>query len=120
VPKTVQLTFGGQAFDVPLENECFLYITDGHIAGQRPRIKWACHAPGNTPCEISLTENTQVTLGVFSGRPNPSWTLTPAQDTELRQRLDALTLTEQPFPFDERNFCAQPDVYIIETLLIQR
>lgn len=43
----------------------------------------------------------QVTLGIFSGRPNPSWTLTPAQDAELRQRLDALAVTEQPFPYDE-------------------
>ena len=270
VPDTVQLTLGGQGFDAPLENESFLYVTEGHIAGQRPQIRWTCDSPGGTPCGISLrtdeplpgleplvfggeirsdelmldsltgkripftigrdstdpfaparlylpanvyfnqrwrvvappsaewnvsvhllnaagelvlqsdvavdwpaqpcpddeynpeectittkhewqfpadfpaglytitvglydpqtgvrapvtsppgatspvalgqvqvisdepsTENTQVTLGVFSGRPNPSWTLTPAQDAELRQRLDALTLTDQLFPFDE-------------------
>jgi len=271
VPETVQLIFDGQAIDAPLENESFLYVTDGHIAGQRPWIRWACDSPGGAPCGISLrtdeplpgpeplvfageirsdeltldsltgkripftigqrdpmdpfapgqlylpanvyfnqrwrvvaspsadwnvsiyllnaadklvlqsdvavdwpaqpcpedeynpeeciitTEhewrfpadflpglytiavglydpqtgvfapvtsppgatspvalgqvqvmsnepsagNTQVALGIFSGRPNPSWTLTPVQDAELRQRLDALTLTDQPFPFDE-------------------
>jgi hypothetical protein len=39
----------------------------------------------------------QVTLGVFSGRPDPTWTLIPAQTIELRQRLAALPLTDQPF-----------------------
>jgi len=271
VPDTVQLTLDGQEFDAPLENESFLYVTEGHIAGQRPQIRWTCDSPGGAPCGISLrtdeplpepepltfggeirsdeltldsltgkripftigqrdstdplapgqlylpsnvyfdlrwrvvappsadwnvfvhllnaadelvlqsdvavdwpaqpcpddeydpkeciittghewqfpadfpaglytitvglydprtgvrapvtsppgatspvalgqvqvmssepsAENTQVALGIFSGRPNPSWTLTPAQDAELRQRLDALTLTDQPFPYAE-------------------
>ena len=39
----------------------------------------------------------RVTLGIFSGRPDPTWTLTPAQTIELRQRLAALPLTDQPF-----------------------
>ena len=35
-------------------------------------------------------EITEVTLDVFSGRPNPTWTLTAAQTGELRALLDAL------------------------------
>jgi hypothetical protein len=41
--------------------------------------------------------HTQVTLRIFSGRPDPTWTLTPAQDAELRQRLGALRPTAQAF-----------------------
>ena len=33
----------------------------------------------------------RVTLNVFSGRPNPSWLLTDAQETDLRSRLDDIT-----------------------------
>jgi hypothetical protein len=40
---------------------------------------------------------TQATLHIYSGRPNPTWTLTPAQDAELRQRLGALQPTGQAF-----------------------
>jgi len=54
VPDTVQLTLGGQELDAPLENESFLYVTEGHIAGQRPQIRWTCDSPGGTPCVISL------------------------------------------------------------------
>jgi hypothetical protein len=39
-----------------------------------------------------------VTLDVFSGRPNPSWTLTPAQVRELQGLIKALStpLTGEP------------------------
>jgi murein DD-endopeptidase MepM/ murein hydrolase activator NlpD len=40
---------------------------------------------------------TQVTLHVFSGRPDPTWTLTTAQEAELRRRLRDLSPTDQPF-----------------------
>ena len=39
----------------------------------------------------------RVTLGIFSGRPDPTWMLTPAQTIELQQRLAALPPTDQPF-----------------------
>jgi hypothetical protein len=32
-----------------------------------------------------------VTLDVFSGRPNPEWTLTPAESAEFERRLAALS-----------------------------
>src|ERR1700674_2048346 len=32
-----------------------------------------------------------VTLHVFSGRPNPTWQLTPQQEEQLTQRLEAAT-----------------------------
>ncbi len=33
----------------------------------------------------------QATLDIFSGRPNPTWTLTPEATAELRQRLATLS-----------------------------
>jgi len=42
-----------------------------------------------------------VTLDVFSGRPNPEWTLTPAMAADLSSRLGTLEATnETPKPFD--------------------
>jgi hypothetical protein len=40
----------------------------------------------------------QATLEIFSGRPNPMWTLTEAQTRELRNRITGLSarLTEAP------------------------
>jgi hypothetical protein len=40
----------------------------------------------------------QVTLDIFSGRPNPSWTLNPAEAKELVQRLVGLPPARQPPP----------------------
>jgi hypothetical protein len=45
----------------------------------------------------TVSKHAQVTLHIFSGRPDPAWTLAPAQDAELRQRLQALPVTRQPF-----------------------
>ncbi len=45
----------------------------------------------------TVSEHAQVTLHIFSGRPDPSWTLAPAQDSELRQRLQVLPVAQQPF-----------------------
>jgi hypothetical protein len=44
-----------------------------------------------------ISERAQVTLHIFSGRLDPSWMLAPAQDAELRQRLQTLTVTQQTF-----------------------
>ena len=63
---------------------------------------------GTTPTSVTLgnvqvlveepgSERTRVTLLVFSGRPNPSWSLTQAQDAELMQRLNALAPADRPF-----------------------
>jgi LysM repeat protein len=38
---------------------------------------------------------TEVTLRIFSGRPNPVWNLSPAENQELRRRLKALPPTTQ-------------------------
>jgi hypothetical protein len=43
-------------------------------------------APANADDAVAT-----VTLDVFSGRPNPSWTLTPAQVGELQDRIKALS-----------------------------
>ena len=41
--------------------------------------------------------NTQVTLGIFSGRPDPTWTIDPVQETQLRQQINLLPPTQEPF-----------------------
>jgi hypothetical protein len=43
-------------------------------------------APANANEAIGI-----VTLDVFSGRPNPTWTLTPAQTHELQSRIKSLS-----------------------------
>ena len=43
----------------------------------------------------AVAERSQVTLHIFSGRPDPTWPLTPTQEAELRQRLKALPPTGQ-------------------------
>jgi hypothetical protein len=45
----------------------------------------------------TISERAQVTLHIFSGRPDPNWMLAPAQDAELRQRLQRLPVTQQTF-----------------------
>ena len=63
---------------------------------------------GTTPPQVLLgqvqvladepvSEHTHVTLFIFSGRPNPTWSLTQAQDVELGQRLNAFPPADQPF-----------------------
>ncbi len=47
--------------------------------------------------QVWVVNPAQATLRVFSGRPNPTWTLTPTQTTELQARLASLTATDQPF-----------------------
>jgi heat shock protein HslJ len=43
-----------------------------------------------TPQGLGNWEGAQVTLDIFSGRPNPSWSLSAAQAQELRRVVDAL------------------------------
>jgi hypothetical protein len=38
----------------------------------------------------------QVTLDVFSGRPNPSWVLSSEEEQELTKRLAGLPRTDRP------------------------
>lgn len=38
----------------------------------------------------------EVTLDVFSGRPNPSWTLSPDEEADLARRLSGLPPSEAP------------------------
>lgn len=40
----------------------------------------------------------EVTLGIYSGRPDPGWTLAPDQADELTAALAQLTRVEQPAP----------------------
>lgn len=43
----------------------------------------------------------EVELDVFSGRPNPSWSLSPAEEKELLRRLSGLPPTDSlPTPAD--------------------
>jgi len=47
--------------------------------------------------QVWVVDPAQATLRVFSGRLNPTWTLTPTQTTELQARLASLSATDQPF-----------------------
>lgn len=50
-------------------------------------------ACGRTALPISGAEAMHVELDIFSGRPNPSWELTPADSTIFLQQLRALPQT---------------------------
>jgi hypothetical protein len=47
---------------------------------------------GCSPLGAVEDEPTIVELDVFSGQPNPQWTLTPEEASEVRRRLDRLPL----------------------------
>jgi hypothetical protein len=46
--------------------------------------------PASAPVPASAAAPAEVEVDIFSGRPNPTWTLSPADDKTLRERLAAL------------------------------
>lgn len=47
-------------------------------------------SPGSTPGTANPTGSVRVSLGIYSGRPDPAWTLTDAQAVALDRALAAL------------------------------
>jgi hypothetical protein len=83
------------------------------VVGNAPAVAGPADAveprPGSTPQAITLTatqspapnalgqpgrDATQVTLDIFSGLPDPTWTLTAEQERELRALLAGLPATD--------------------------
>ncbi len=50
----------------------------------------ACDTANTTNGQQTMTTSAVVTLDVYSGKPNPSWTLTDSQTQEFVQRVKAL------------------------------
>ncbi|MBP2473847.1 hypothetical protein JOF53_002719 [Crossiella equi] len=64
----------------------------------------AC-GPGQTGDKPMPTPTpVEVELDLYSGRPNPTWTLTTTQSTELRERLEALPTTASTPPPDNLGY----------------
>jgi hypothetical protein len=58
-------------------------------------LTWGMHAmaaPDDT--SITVASNVVVTLDVFSGRPNPAWTLADGMPAELLHRLQGLDVSK--------------------------
>jgi hypothetical protein len=95
VPEAVQLIQNSQSIDVPLEDGSFLYVSEGHLAKERPRIRWACNSPDGGLCGISLRTDEPLPM------PEPLVFAGEIRSDELA--VDPLTGKRIPFTLGERD-----------------
>ena len=94
-PDSVELTRGGQAIDVPLENDSFLYVTEGELTPERPEIRWLCDFPKGEWCGV----------GLFNDEPpaRPEPLVFAGEIRNLNRTYDSLTGQFIPFTLGERD-----------------